>query len=496
LENLSENELIEAYHTANSLLKDECEDSLFQFLKTFWDVATGEPYRHNWHIEYLCSTLQEHILRLIAREKVEYDWIIINVPPGTSKSTIGSVMAPAWIWAHDPSLRLITGSFDAKLATRLAVCSRDIIQSERYQEYWGDKVALKLDANNKTVYDTTKSGTRMTCSTRGSITGNHGHLVIIDDPIDPQGEKSEAEKVAVIDWISKTLPSRILNDEIALKILIMQRLGENDPTGYLLDKEGLNILHICLPAETTDLDNVSPRKLKDNYKDGLLDPIRKGKAVLQKRKTDLGSAEYGTQYLQNPASASGNIWQRKWWRFYQELPNEKIITKVQSWDTAFDEKRGNDFWCGTTWYQYASGYYLVDFFMQKMRSPEGIRQIQLWDAKHHPHHVLIEKKASGIVALQILEDETSLPLVKDIIPHTDKVARASSATPTVEAGNVFLPENAPWTSDLIDRLAMFPNGTHDDDSDSISQYLNWIRERPSTFKVGHTRKIKPKLQGW
>lgn len=458
------------------LARRQLGKDLYGFLKYFWDIATGEPYTENWHIPYICSILQKHLQLVIDRKKAEYDWIIINVPPGTSKSTIVSIMANPWAWTQDPGLRFITGSYDSKLATRLSVCSRDVIQCEKYRLLWGDKYGLKVDSNNKTAYDTTKRGSRMTCSVGGSITGHHGHVVIIDDPLDPAGEKSEAEAQSAIDWIDKTLPSRILNDEIALKVMIMQRLGEGDPTGHLLSKD-LNILHICLPAEITELNNVNPPELAENYVDGLLDPARKGREVLRRRKVDLGSADYDTQYLQNPESAAGNIWERKYWKYYKEMPDLRPMRIVQSWDTAFDEKEENDYWCGTTWYQFQFGYYLADFFREQLRTPEGIKEIIMWNAKWKPHSILIEKKASGIVALQVLEDTTTLPLVPDIIPLTNKVHRAKAAVPTVEAGNVFLPENAPWTADLVSRLAKFPNGTHDDDSDSISQFLNWVREQ-------------------
>jgi predicted phage terminase large subunit-like protein len=360
------------------------------------------------------------------------------------------------------------------------MASRDVVQSMDFREFF-PAVEIRDDSNNKTAYDTTALGSRMICSVGGGITGHHGHVVIIDDPIDPEGAKSDAERTRAIDWIDKTLPSRILNDSTALKILIMQRLGEGDPTGHLLQK-GQRILHICLPAEITTLDNVKPAFAKKFYTDGYMDIKRKGPQVLKNRKLDLGSAGYDTQYLQNPASAEGNLFRREWWRYYTELPAAGLIRIVQSWDTAFKSGEKNDFSCCTTWHQYRSGYYLVDFWMNRVESPQVIEQIGIQAAKHQPHKILIEDKASGIVALQVINQRASLP-VEAIKPMTDKTARAQSAVPTIEAGNVFLPRSAPWTGDLIDRLAMFPNAQHDDDVDSITQFLNWVREQSSSFNL-------------
>src|SRR5690606_9375662 len=137
----------------------------------------------NWHIEYLCGRLQEYGMRVVRREPKLSD-LIINIPPGTSKSTIATVMFPAWLWTADPTIRALTGSYSASLSTDHAVKSRDIIRSDKYAEYFPE-IEIKRDQDNKTHYKNVKGGERYATSVGGTVTGFHAHIIIIDDPLNP-----------------------------------------------------------------------------------------------------------------------------------------------------------------------------------------------------------------------------------------------------------------------------------------------------------------------
>lgn len=140
----------------DDLTSDICRGSFFEFVKEFWSIIIPEDPVYNWHIKFLCDSLQETVFRVKKRLPKLYDEII-NIPPGTTKSTICTVMLPAWAWTVDPTLRIVTGSYSASLSTDHAVKSRDIIKSEKYRRLFPE-VEIKKDQDNKTHYKNTGGG--------------------------------------------------------------------------------------------------------------------------------------------------------------------------------------------------------------------------------------------------------------------------------------------------------------------------------------------------
>src|SRR5690606_32821527 len=240
-----------------------CRRSFFFFLTEFWDVVIPDNFIYNWHIEYLCEELQKVQYRVKKRLPKEYD-LIINIPPGTSKSTICTIMYPVWCWTTDPSQRFITASYSNSLSIDHAVKSRDILRSERYIKYFGE--LIKKDNDNKTHYENIHNGARIVTSVGGSAIGRHAHQIIVDDPINPQEAQSEVIRKSANDYMDRSLSTRKIDKEMTPTILVMQRLAQEDPTGNWLSKEGKAIKHICLPGVLDE--NINPPELKDNYKDG------------------------------------------------------------------------------------------------------------------------------------------------------------------------------------------------------------------------------------
>lgn len=169
---------------------EQCRRSLFKFVQEFWEEIIPEDPVWNWHIEYLCDELQRDLIRLCrlpeqivggfklppkSREVKLHD-LLVNIPPGTSKSTIFTVMGPAWIWTVDPTIRIISASYSGDLAIDHAVKSRDIIQSAKYRRYFPG-IEIRADHNNKSNYKNTLGGERYATSTGGTITGIHAHWI-------------------------------------------------------------------------------------------------------------------------------------------------------------------------------------------------------------------------------------------------------------------------------------------------------------------------------
>ncbi len=447
-----------------------CKRSFYYFVQSFWDIIIAETPIWNWHIAYLCSKAQALVERVAKREAKDKD-IIINIPPGTSKSTIFTIMLPAWAWAVDPTLRILTISYSDTLATEHALKSRDIIRSDRYRNYF-PYIEVKKDKDNKTNYENTNNGQRMAAGLSGTITGIHAHLILIDDPINPKQAASEAECNTANMLLDSTLSTRKVDKQVTVTLLIMQRLSANDPTAHLLSKQK-NINHICLPAEA--MDEVSPVELRDRYIDGLLDPYRLNKNILQELRIDLGSAGYAGQVAQRPAQKGGSIWQ-KW---FKEVPDHLFPPKSSlmyygtDWDLAYTKDDANAASAYISAGKLKQAIYIDDLGWDWLEFPALINLMKI---KPSPHY--IEAKASGKSAKQTLVTH-GIPAIEVKVEGGDKIARANMATPVAEAGMVYIRQS------LADKLyhdprqgiLLFPNSKYKDVADVLAQCLQRLANK-------------------
>lgn len=456
-----------------------CRASLYGTVRTFWDVIIPDPFRYNWHIEYLCNEMQKVGQWVIDREPSKYD-LIINVPPGTTKSTICSVFFHVWLWINAPWIRMISASHTNDLAIEHSILARDVMKSQKFRTLFPHRVNFKSDQDNKTYYRNMRGGSRVATSVGGNIMGKHGHIITIDDLIDPKKTASDVEREKANDYISRTLSTRKVDKENTPTVLIMQRLHELDPTGFLLfkaEESGKRIKHICLPGDDA-LGNIKPHLLKFMYKDGLLDANRLNRNALKIMETDLGESDFTGQVRQSPQAPGGNILKREWFKPYEDLPKERPISKIQSWDTAFKKTETSAYNCGLTFYEYRNGYYLEDAIFEKMEYPELKAEILSYEAKHSPNIVLVEDKATGTPIIQELSRDNKINFIS-ILPEGDKVQRAHASSSTVKAGNVYIRSNATWSHKLTNQLILFPNCQIKDIMDAFSQYINYIRDNPS-----------------
>jgi len=413
---------------------------------------------------YLCEELQKISLLMSDRKPKEYD-LVINIPPGTSKSTICTVMLPAWIWTIDPTVRTLTASYSSSLSLDHATRSRDIIQSDKYKSYFGD-IELKADQNNKGHYKNTNGGERYATSVTGTITGFHAHLIIVDDPLNAKEATSEVERKSANDFMDTTLSTRKVDKEVTPTILIMQRLHENDPTGNWLSKKGKKLKHICLPAEKSE--NIKPKELEDKYIDGLLDPVRLSKSVLTDMKIDLGSYGYSGQMQQSPAPVDGGIW-KKWFKVIPDSDIPKNLNNLGTdWDLAYTEKETNSASAYVTSGKVGNDMYIVDLGFEWLEFPDLINYMKVKKAPHY-----IEAKASGKSAKQSLS-KMGIPAIEVKVNGGDKVARATQSTPFAEAGMIYIAERLVNKLYYDDKqgILMFPNNKHDDLNDALVQAIN------------------------
>jgi predicted phage terminase large subunit-like protein len=466
------------------LAADLCQDKFFFFVKEFWSTLINETPVWNWHIEKICEVLEGVGKRVKQRLPAEFDWIIINVPPGSTKSTIVSIMYPMWCWAIDPTQRFICSSYAGDISLDLADKSRKIFWSEKYQKYFPH---VKIDKDNeaKGHFKNKVGGERYATSTGAAVTGIHAHQIIVDDSTNPQKAASELARIEANKYGDETLSTRKVDKLVATMIAVQQRLHEEDNTGHLLTKGG-RILHICLPAEVQD--NVRPIEWKQFYENGLLDPIRLGPEAITKLRKDLGTYGAAAQLDQRPSPAEGGILKKAWFEVVKrEVPrNATIKFKI---DTAYTKKQTNDP-SGLFAYFIEGGImYIVNAEEQYLEFPELKKYLPLY-AKRHGHSprstMKVEPKASGITVVQELKQIPGLNILQDKPPKDDKETRANGIAAICEAGKVKL-IYGPWNDAFLDQLGSFPNGKHDEHVDNLTSA---VREEFINKHAGYKYKRK------
>ena len=457
----------------HELKAEKCKKDFFFFLQEFWGIIIPDEPVYNWHIEYLCNELQEVVERIKRREPKQHD-TIINIPPGTSKSTIVTVMLPAWAWTIDPTVRTLSASYSASLSTDHALKSRDIIRSDKYRSYFPD-LEIKSDQDNKTHYKNNHGGERYATSVTGTVTGFHAHLIVVDDPLNPKGAGSEADRHTANNFMDVTLSTRKVNKSVTPTILVMQRLHTDDCTGNWLSKEGKNINHICLPGELSD--KVKPAYLKENYIDGLLDVERLSKTELRDLKIDLGSYGYAGQIMQIPAPADGGIW--KQWLIPiddREFPVE-LKYYGSDWDLAYTKEETNSACAYVTAGMFDNKMYIDKMGFEWLEFPKLMDYMK---DKASPHY--IEAKASGKSAKQTLSNQ-GIPAIEIKVEGGDKIARTTLATPFAEAGMVYCRKSILNKLYFDDKqgILTFPNNSHNDLNDALVQSINRLLAKPKFF---------------
>jgi predicted phage terminase large subunit-like protein len=239
-------------------------------------------------------------------------------------------------------------------------------------------------------------------------------------------------------------------------------------------------INIPLEAEENDI-------LGRNIGDALFPQIGKDNKWLKQFKevytTQEGSRSWNALMQGRPTAQEGNMIKRKWWKFYDKVP-EYFDELIQSWDLTFKDSDGTDFVSGQVWGRVAANYYLIDRVNERMDIVQVMKAIEQMTIKYPKSRLkLIEDKANGPAVIRLLRNK--IPGIIPIEPIGSKVARASAVSPAIESGNVYLPnfEIASWINEYIDQFSSFPNGKHDDDVDATTQALNRLIYHTKSYYV-------------
>lgn len=433
----------------------------------FATVNPGTPFLPNWHIdliaEYLNACAQGEIQRLI-----------VNVPPRSLKSLITSVAWPGFLLGHNAARRIIVASYAQSLATKHALDARLLVQAPWYQAVF-PHTRISREQNEKHKFLTTRRGFRLATSVGGSVTGEGGDFLIVDDPLNPTQALSAHYREAANIWFDQTFCSRLDHKEKGVIVVVMQRLHEHDLSGHVLEKPS-HWEHVCLPAIAENPTHVHFRAVEYWRAQGdILHPARESEALIRRAQEELGSYAFAAQYQQSPLPERGGMVDRGWLQRYDALP-EAFLRIIQSWDTAIKAQQHHDCSACVTIGETAAGYYLLDVLTLRAEYPELKRRVVEHAARWRPELILMEDKASGQSLLQELRQETPLPL-KAVLPKLDKISRFAAVSALIEAGKVFLPQESPWLAGFEQELLRFPNAMHDDQVDALTHALHWLRHR-------------------
>jgi predicted phage terminase large subunit-like protein len=501
----------------------ECQRSLSRLIREAWPIIEpATPLVSSWHIDVIA----EHLEAVTAGELPR---LIINVPPRTMKSIETGVLWPAWEWLSAGHIRWLFASYAASLAQRDSLKMRRLIRSQGGKQtgtiferlgYQGvlrlltdpadEPWALTKDQDAKNRYDTTATGFRVATSVGAMATGEGGDRIVVDDPLNAEQARSDTERAAANVWWDETMTTRFNNAQAAA-VIVMQRLHEKDLTGHLLEKGGWH--HLCLPAEYEPAHPfVYPDRVKlpggrelpgDPRTDPgqLLDPIRLPQDRLAELARDLGSYAYAGQMQQRPSPLEGGMFRRHWWRRYDDRHLDQLHggfdRVIASWDMRFSDhdKATTSYVVGQVWATHGADRYLLGQVRARLSFTDTLKAVRALDAwKPEAVAKLVERKANGAAVIDTLRHKIAGLIA--IEPEGGKDVRAAAVEPYVEAGNVYLPvgEYIPCppsvpadrdgpgltfeptrVSEFIEEHAVFPNGSHDDQVDAMTQALNWLR---------------------
>jgi predicted phage terminase large subunit-like protein len=401
--------------------------------------------------------------------------LIINMPPRHTKSEFASYLLPAWFLGKYPHKKVIQCSHTAELAVGFGRKVRNLVDTEAYHDIFPD---LQLSADSKAAgrWNTSKMGDYFAIGVNGAVTGKGADLLIVDDPHSEQ-EAALAEVNPDIydktyEWYTSG-PRQRLQPGGSI-IIVMTRWSKRDLTGQIL-KDALANESIG-EWEVIEFPAILPS-------DKPLWPEFWELDELLKVKRDVPNSKWMAQYQQNPVSESAAIIKREWWKTWERETPPQCDFILQSWDTAFEKTQRADYSAQTTWGVFyhpddngvdQANIILLNGARDRVEFPTlkqwAIDEYKEWD----PDSVIIEKKASG--APLIYEMRAMGIPVQEFTPTrgNDKISRLNAVADIFASGRVWAPATR-WAEEVIDEVAEFPAGSHDDYVDTVSMAMHRFR---------------------
>lgn len=447
----------------DKVLKYKCEKSLLFFARYIYKENHAKNFILAPHFTKISNTLEKVYNGDIKR-------LIINIPPRYGKTELAIKIFISWCLAKVPTSKFIHLSYSDSLALDNSSQTKEYIQSDAFQKLW--KMTLKKDAQSKSKWYNEHGGGVYATSSGGAITGfgaggtNENKFegaIIIDDPLKPDDAFSEVKRKAINERYNNTIRSRVNNRNVPI-IVIMQRLHEDDMSGFLLDGgSGEHWEHLCMPV----LDENNKPLWEDKHSFSEIEQIRQANTYT-----------FSGQYMQKPSPDEGGEWKTDWFNFIHKKDLPKGLKCEALIDGAYTEKTKNDPTGIEVWLSGDGNIYLYKAVDKYMTLPSLKTFIPSFynSLDFNVNLTLIEPKASGKSIKQVMRDELKMNFSEIQTPFVQesKIGRARLSSPYIEGGRVFLVIDN-WNEHYLKQISMFPNGKHDEHVDltsyAIERYL-------------------------
>ena len=457
--------------------------SLAEFVVEAWPILNpATPLIWNWHLTAVADHIQAHLeCGRFGREWAQN--LTIQVPPGSSKSTIASVCATAWRWTFEPNWRVVWFSGNQRVMSRDSVACRLVIESDWYRKTFRPTWKLSPDSNEKLRFENTARGFRQANGMGTHITGDRPDSVGIDDALDAQEAPSEVKRDGCILSYDTGIGGRLADIRTGTRMIIGQRLHEDDLPGHVLAKGDFRHLKIeqerelqqsCECADCkrgqTFLGFKDPRTVEGE----LMDPVRFPAAALAQEKRRLG-ADYDGQHQQRPVPSGGVMFDTSKIEILPAMPTN-IKRAGRGWDLAASELGA---WTpGVKIVHTADDRWGIVDVVRFRAGPGEVERRMLDIAKNVDGKLvpIVGPKDPGQAGVSQAAALTKMlaGFMAYFMPQTgDKVVRATPFARQVAVGNVFMVQ-ADWNDDYIAELKSFPRGKYKDQVDATSEIFNWM----------------------
>jgi predicted phage terminase large subunit-like protein len=416
--------------------------------------------------------------------------LIINIPPRHLKTNIVSVMYTAWCWVRNPGFRTLCGSYSMMLSTRDSQRVRRMVQDPLFQARW-PHVQLRDDASTQIRLGTVEQGLRYACSVGSAVTGEGGDQLILDDPISADDAESEARRRAVQEWLTSTWASRLNDLKKGRQVIIMQRLHEDDPTGFLVDGDP-TWEHLVLPLEA-DLESACPiesahrcsakegtslgYREERTAQDELLMPNRIGPKEVETLKASMSDYAVAGQLQQRPSPKGGGIVREEWFKTITKAELPSKMRRVTGWDLAATEGGGD--WTVRVEMGWTDQMIYV---LEVERRQLDVAEVRAWvrdTADTNGDAVIVrmpqEPAAAGKTVKKDFHNLLTGYNVKSEPAGGSKLTRATAFASALGSDNVRLVAG-PWVRRYIREWLGFPMGKHDDQVDATSEAMREVVE--------------------
>lgn len=480
--------------------------NLQAFYLRAWQEIEPSPLNHNWHIDCICAHLESLVRGDLPTGNGRR--LIINVPPRTGKTLLTNVAFPAWIMGRNPGSRIIGVSYAHRLAEKIAFRQRTLMESAWYRSLFPACV-LDPAQSQKSNFMTTSGGGRFSTSVGGTMTGEGGNFVIIDDPMNPAEAASDIQREGANEWIDATIHTRLNDPQNDRIVLIMQRLHDDDVAGHFIRGGGWHVLK--LPAEVKGRTVIGLGGKTWEY-DDLLWPDRLSRDVLDDYRAAMGSYSYAGQLLQDPVPVGGGEFKPDYIRYFTsgsfDVRRCNLYICV---DPASGKDAGSsydqDYTAMAVWALAPDqNYYLIDGIKERLNPTERIDRMfalhRKWNARTgRPPKVGWEEYglAGDLHYILAKQADTSYRFAVDKIPpkgakRIRKEDRIRRLIPPMERGQVWLPNDIYVTdaagrpknfmTGIVDEeMLSFPVAKHDDFLDAMAMIFDMNPVFPKVSEV-------------